>query len=246
MTCRARTRAAALCVAATLSTGPAVGHADAERVIGRSHLGRAITVSQLGDPGARVRVLVVGAVHGNEVAGIAIARRLAHLRIPDGVAIWTVANLNPDGSAAGTRQNARGVDLNRNFPFAWRRLGAPGSTFHSGSAPASEPETRVAAALVRQVRPTISIWFHQALDLVDVSGGRTALSRRYAGRVGMRAVRLPRYPGSATGWQNRRFTGSTAFVVELPGGRARASVTERHARAIVALAGDVARRAPDR
>ena len=58
------------------------------------------------------------------------------------MALWLIDDLNPDGAAAGTRQNARGVDLNRNFPTAWRAMGSPFDTYHSGSAPLSEPESR--------------------------------------------------------------------------------------------------------
>ena len=136
-----------------------------------------------------------------------------------------VPSLNPDGVAAGTRTNARGVDLNRNFPYRWRPIGFPGWLHYSGSGPLSEPESRAAATLIMHVRPTVSIWFHQPLDLVDTSGGRLAVERRFAHLVGLSLARLPRYPGSVTGWENHVLPASTAFVVELPAGRlARAGV----------------------
>ena len=84
-------------------------------------------------------MLVVGCIDGDEPARIAIAQRLEQLRPPAGIDLWIVPDLNPDGRAAGTGGNARGVDLNRNFPFAWRGLDGP---FASGPKPLSEPESK--------------------------------------------------------------------------------------------------------
>src|SRR3954453_5741791 len=131
-------------------------------LIGRSADGRPIQVVRVGDPHG-VPVLVVGAIHGNETAGIAIARA-AERTHPRGVALWIVPDLNPDGVAAGTRGNAHGVDLNRNFSFDWRPL--TGGEY-SGTGPLSEPESRAARQLILEERPDVTIWFHQPFGLID-------------------------------------------------------------------------------
>ena len=62
--------------------------------------------------------------------------------MPDGVELWLVESMNPDGQAAQVRQNANGVDLNRNFPYKWGPIGVPGDSQYAGTGPASEPETQ--------------------------------------------------------------------------------------------------------
>ena len=62
--------------------------------------------------------------------------------------------MNPDGQAAQVRQNANGVDLNRNFPDSWGPIGVPGDSEYAGTGPASEPETQAIVNLVEQLRPT--------------------------------------------------------------------------------------------
>jgi protein MpaA len=202
-------------------------------VLGRSVDGRAIVAFEVGDADSRRRELVVGCIHGNEAAGVAVARKLEGAS-PPGLDLWILPVLNPDGLVAGTRGNAHAVDLNRNFPWHWHRLGG---VFYSGPAPLSEPESRIASRLIRRLRPQVSIWFHQHLDVVDSSGGSVAVERRFAALVGLRLVRLPREPGSVVGWENHSFPGTTAFVVELPPGKLAPRAVGRFADATLAVGG---------
>jgi protein MpaA len=185
-------------------------------VIGHSVDHRPLVAHRVGDPAAAVRVLVVGDVHGNERAGERIVARLRRVRTPHGVRLWLVRTANPDGVAAGTRQDARGVDLNRNFPWDWR----PGTrgTYYPGPRAASEPETRALMRLVRVVRAP-------AAD--------QALQRAYSRRTGLPLRSLGRLYGTAVAWENHVVRGGSAFVVELGPERADA---RRHASAVLALA----------
>ncbi len=204
---------------------------DERETLGESPEGRPIHVYHRGDP-EQPRVVVVGCIHGDECAGIRIARRLRMGPARRVVDLWIVPNLNPDGRAAHTRQNARGVDLNRNFPFRWRP--APRGRYYPGPRPASEPETRIAMRLIRRIEPDVTIWFHQPLALVDASGD-VRIERRYARLVGLPLVHLARLRGTATSWQKHRLHGSEAFVVELPPGALRPREARRYARAVLRL-----------
>jgi protein MpaA len=215
-----------------LFAAPAVARQSARRfLLGRSLDGRPIYAYRVGDPQSARRELVVGCIHGDETAGIAIAQRLERAS-PADLDLWIVPVLNPDGAAAGTRGNAHGVDLNRNFPWRWRRLAG---AFYSGPRPLSERESRIAFRLIRRLRPQVSIWFHQPLDVVDRSGGSAAVERRFAALVGLPLRRLRREPGSVVGWEDHSFPGTTAFVVELPARKLSAARVGRFARAVLAV-----------
>jgi murein peptide amidase A len=222
--------------APTARGGPRDATVVRSELLGRSSQGRAIRVIETGDPDERRKLLVVGCVHGDETAGIALAQQLARERSPVNADLWIIDDLNPDGVAAGTRQNGRGVDLNRNFPWRWRPLGPPASLHYAGTRPLSEPESRLVYRLVLRIRPSVSIWFHQALGVVDESGGNVAIERRFAELVGLPLVRLPRYPGSAVSWENSRLPGTTAFVVELHAGAVPAQSVSRFVGAVEAIA----------
>ena len=201
-------------------------------VLGRSVDGRPIRAVELGDPHLPTSLLVVGCIHGNEPAGIRVAR-LLEAHAPARAHVWVIDDLDPDGVAADTRQNAQGVDLNRNFPWRWRPL-SHASGQYSGPRALYAPEARIAERLILRVRPRVTVWFHQPLDVVDQSGGDPAVERRFARLAGMREARLTRYPGSAVGWQNHVLPTTTAFVVELAPGPV--PHPERLVRALQAIA----------
>jgi hypothetical protein len=186
-------------------------------LVGESTRGHPIHSFMLGS--GRPRILVVGSVHGDEPAGTVVANRLLHARAPARGSLWVVQDLNPDGHAAKRRSNARGVDLNRNFP----------------PASASERETRIAMKLIRRLRPDVTIWFHQPQALVRASGPSVAIARRFARLAGMRFRRLPWPPGAATAWQHRAFPQSRSFVVELAPGELGIRAAGRYARAVLLL-----------
>jgi protein MpaA len=198
-------------------------------LLGYSVDGRSITAVETGDPDTQSKTLVVGCIHGNEPSGIAVAKRLMTTGLRSETDLWIVTNLNPDGTAADTRGNAHRVDLNRNFPWRWRRLAG---TYYSGRRPLSEPETRIAYRLIERVRPSVSIWFHQHLDLVDDSTGNHSLERRFANAAGLRLAPLTRAPGSAVTWETHFLPHSTSFVVELPAGSLAPAAVTRLARAV--------------
>jgi hypothetical protein len=209
--------------------------AAATLLLGQSVEHRPIQAVRSGD-GPR-RVLVVGSVHGDEPGGHAVIRALRRRRTPDGMTLYTVRTANPDGLARGTRTNRRGVDLNRNFGHRWRRSAR--GRFYSGPRAFSEPETRALRDFIARVDPHLTVWLHQPYGIVvDTPGARPETLRAYSKRVGLPLRRLPRYRGTAVGWQHATRPDREAFVVELPPGDI--APPSRHASAILA-AGAAAR-----
>ncbi len=204
-------------------------------VVGHSVRRRPIVAYERGNPAAPATV-VVGVIHGDEPAGLGVISLLRRMPLPGGVHLWLVPTVNPDGLAAGTRQNAHGVDLNRNWPAGWVPNGRPWNGYYSGPRPLSEPENRAMRAFLLRVRPALTIWYHQPLTLVYGSDPHVALLKRYAGLTGLpyRRLRAPR--GAATRWERSQFPHAPHFVVEFAAGRISFATERRHAAAVLAVA----------
>ena len=193
---------------------------DADRVgLGLSAGGRPIIAERSGTVGGR-RVLVIGVIHGDEDDGVAIVDDLRSKPVPEGVELWIVESMNPDGQANQVRSNDNGVDLNRNFPFRWGPIGVPGDSQYAGTGPASEPETQAMINFMGQLRPDITIWYHQDLFVVNPSDGREGRVReRYAQLTGLPMGQITggTYTGIAATWARNEFRSAdgVAFIVEL-------------------------------
>jgi murein peptide amidase A len=236
-----------LLVVLVLPALASVGGATAARrqtparvMLGRSERGRPIVAFHVGNPQG-LPVLVVGCVHGAECAGIPVAHALERVRT--NLDLWVIPDLNPDGHAAGTRQNGRGVDLNANWSSGWRGGGRPWYTYYPGPRPFSERETRIARNLILRLRPRATIWFHQHMNLVWAWGQSSRAGRIYARAAGMRFYPHHWLPGTAPNWQNHHLPGTASFVVELPAGRLTARRVRRHVHAVLALGSALARSA---
>ena len=193
-----------------------------EVVIGMSHLGRPIVAVQIQDSPHRP-VIAIGSIHGDESMGLEVVERLRNSPdIPEGLNLWVIPTVNPDGLAASVRGNARGVDLNRNFATDdWRFVGQ-GSEKYSGEAAASEVETKAVQQFVLEQQPLLVVWWHQFGYYVDEQ--RTVanfdLIERFSEMTGLPItdVGCGSTPcvGNATVFINSNIEGASSFVVELP------------------------------
>jgi protein MpaA len=169
---------------------------EASRSIGRSCLGRPILARRFaGGPGP---VLLFGAIHGNEPLGAHCLLRLIDELDGRGPTplpreTWIVPVANPDGFAAGTKNNARDVDLNRNFAAAsWTGDHKPG--YGPGSAPGSEPETQALAGLIERIGARRLIALHSPFRTVNYDGPARDLAERMAAANGYGATADIGYP----------------------------------------------------
>lgn len=166
--------------------------------IGHTVLGRPIIALHFVPPSyARPRppAVLFGAIHGDEPLGVYCLARLCDdlLERPPGRDTWIVPALNVDGLAAGTKNNANDIDLNRNFAAAsWTPAHKPG--YKPGPAPESEPETQALVQLIDRVQAVRFVALHSPYRTVNWDGDGRALAEAMAACNGYGATADIGYP----------------------------------------------------
>ena len=181
---------------------------------------------------AALRVLVIGAIHGDELSSASVALhwlRLADLGVfdtPQAVHWRFIPALNPDGlfNQPPRRVNANGVDLNRNFPtpnwerdanIYWEKRTQKDPRRYPGSKPLSEPETRFLHEEMQRFKPQLIVSIHAPYGVLDFDGPKlggfvppSKLGRLYLDQVGI-------FPGSLGNYGGVH-KGVPVVTVELP------------------------------
>ena len=182
-------------------------------VIGRSVRGRPIVADVLGE--GDDTILIVAAIHGDETSGAPLVQKLADYladrpKLLENHRVVLVPAVNPDGMALSSRENTRGVDLNRNFE-AGNRVNNVSNGFHA----LSEPETQALRKLIQQYRPDRIISIHQPLNCIDYDGPGQALAYRIAESCKLPVRKLGARPGSLGSYTGETL-GIPTITMELP------------------------------
>jgi murein peptide amidase A len=155
---------------------------------------------------AKVKILVLGGIHGDELTSSTVVFDWIERLVKENTEQihWRLLPaVNPDGllKRPATRVNARGVDLNRNFPTDnwekdapryWVKYTNRDPRRYPGPAPLSEPETRWVHAEMEAFKPDLIISVHAPFGLLDFDGPPPPPQR--VGNLHLHQVGI--YPGS--------------------------------------------------
>lgn len=189
--------------------------AQLQATAARSVKGQTLWMRDVKPDNARQRVLVLGAIHGDELSSASVALHWVKLA-EETAAPWSQAihwrfipALNPDGLLATPPQrvNANGVDLNRNFPTPfwerdawvyWEKRTRKDPRRWPGPKPLSEPESRFLHEEMQRFKPHLIVSIHAPYGVLDFDGPSvppSRLGRLYLDQVGIFPGSLGNYGG---------------------------------------------------
>jgi protein MpaA len=118
-------------------------------------------------------VLIIGGVHGDEVEGVQAAYGLLNQfqkSYTYKLKMTVIPTLNLDGVLAKTRQNKRGVDLNRNLPTQDWTSDVLNPRYFPGPEANSEIENKALTAFIEKEKPRVIFSLHSWHPLLNING----------------------------------------------------------------------------
>ena len=125
-------------------------------------------------------VIVIGCFHGDEPQGDYLIRK--YYKNKTDTKLLMIPCLNKSGFESGTRVNANGVDLNRNFPTKNWISGEKGDYF-GGNTPASEKETKFIISIIEKYSPKAILTLHAPYKIVNYDGNNDGEVKKLAQKI---------------------------------------------------------------
>ena len=123
-------------------------------------------------------ILLIGVFHGEEPQGEYLIKEYLKTdlsKIKNRLLI--IPCLNPDGKSINKRQNANGVDLNRNFPTKnWKLTDNP--EYFGGNSPASETETQFMIEVLANYKIDAILSIHAPFKVVNYDGPAKGIAEK--------------------------------------------------------------------
>ncbi len=213
------------------------------KVFGWSVQKRPLLYYERGDPKSDKLTLIQCAIHGDERPALPMCMNVIReledgtRALPAQMRIIVQPLLNPDGFLAGkpTRNNARGVDINRNFSTPewdklahtyWMNRDKEDPRKFPGNYSASEPETQAIQKFIEEFKPQKIIAIHTPLGFLELDTKGDKDKERRAKYLAINMLKNTKaldfkafgvWPGSLGNYAGR-YKQIPVYTVELPPG----------------------------
>ena len=119
------------------------------------------------------------------------------LALPDGITLWVIPTMNPDGNELDTRWLSNGADPNRQAPI--------------------EREQQAVYDFALAVQPSLAVWYHQNYGWVGGSGASIQPAKMYQELTGLGTLKRSGDCARGFMWCPIDLAlGSSSILVELP------------------------------
>ena len=123
-------------------------------------------------------ILIIGVFHGEEPQGEYLINKFLKTDLSNiKNKLLIVPCLNPDGMKKNQRQNANGVDLNRNFPTKNWTI-SENKEYFGGMSPASEIETKFMINILDNYKIDAILSIHAPFKIVNYDGPAKELAEK--------------------------------------------------------------------